>query len=418
MDSKSSVEIRGMKERVLRFLNVLLLVALVFSIFPSVSIVAYADETESEALSVVYKQEDGYEAYQGWQDAPWEESIDPWYNSSGGTTRKGYPAWSLVSPLSRGVTGYDNNIITGDNVSIITDMNKSKTDGISTLDNPFYYYNIILPSYDVTASELKFTFNYVGAGGVSFSSGGGSGFYDGHGGIAITTTDDPSLWENEDYIVWEGDRSNTAIAATSDNWWKNVICTINMAETQLEADTTYYLVVRNGTAGYHARLFANICFEFNTNVGGAAIWEGNEASTAYGREQGNGGTKLGIIDPAPSDVKVDLTKLDTCWYNHITTPLALGESNEVSFTVHADGSGSNWQSLSNWLGSCKDKVLIYDTDPTAGGGFDTSSLVPVASYATENLVFTLANEERDWPSFDGLKITANGLKADKVYYLV
>ena len=368
---------------------------------------AYANS----ASSITYTQADGYQPYQGWQDSPWDEASDPWYSSSGGTTRKGYPAWSLTAPLSKGVTGYDGRIVTGSSVSVVTDMNKTDTSGLGTYDNPYYYKNIILPSYDANASELQFTLSYVGAGGVNPVY-----LFDGHGGLLITKSDDPATWSDPANVVWEGNTSNVSVANTSDNWWKNIVCTVDAST--IDPNQTYYFVIKNGTAGQWARLYANIVFEFNTYTDKTFSWEGDETRAGYGREQGNGGTKLGIIDPATSDMTTDLSKIGYSWFNQLSSSLVLEDGGSTSVTIHADGSGSNWQSLSTWTGACASKVNVYDSDPTASGEYDVSSLMPVASASAGTLSFFLENPDRDWPSYDGVKITMSGLKSEKTYYLV
>lgn len=371
----------------------------------------FAPPAFAASNQTVYRQSAGYEPYLGWQDSPWDEASDPWYSSSGGTSRKGFPAWSLADPLSKGVTGFSGGIATGSSVSVVTDSKKTNTSGLGTYDDPYYYKNIILPSYDADADTLRFTLTYVGAGGADPVY-----LFDGHGGLLVTKSDDPATWDDPANIVWEGDSTNVSIENTSDNWWKNIVCSVD--GSKIDRDQTYYLVVKNGTAGRWARLYANIVFEFNTYTDKALAWDGDETQAGYGREQGNGGTKLGIVDPEPSSVTTDLSKLDSCWFNALSSPLNLGDDGSASVTIHADGSGSNWQSLSTWTGSCADKVNVYDSDPTGQGSFDVGSLVPVASAAAGTLGFSLANPDRDWPSYDGVNIDMSGLEGGKTYYLI
>ena len=84
----------------------------------------------------------------------------------------------------------------------------------------------------------------------------------------------------------------------------------------------------------------------------------------------------------------------------------------ATFTIHADGSGSNWQLLSTWTGQCADKVKVYAEDPLAN-----PSAEPVCTYADGTLGFSLVNPDRDWPTRDGLNITVKGLSYGKTYYL-
>ncbi len=401
-----AVRNRGVKRRLGLALACAIAAILAVSLAPGLSSSAYAETTP-----IVYSQQDGYEPYQGWQDSPWDEASDPWYASSGGTSRKGFPAWSLTDPLSKGVTGYDNGAVTGSTISVLTDMNKTDTSGSGTYSDPYYYKNIILPSYDANAATLQFTLTYVGAGGVNPVY-----LFDGHGGLLVTKSDDPASWSDPANVVWEGNASNVSVLGTSDNWWKNIVCTVDASN--IDPDQTYYFVVKNGTAGQWARLYANIVFEFNTFTDKAAVWSGDESQAGYGREQGNGGTKLGIMSPSPSEVVTDLSKIGSCWFNKMRQPMTLADDGSVSMVIHADGSGSNWQLLNTWTGTCADKVLVYDSDPTAGGSFDASALTPVASAAGGTLGFSLVNPDRDWPSYDGVKITASGLEANKTYYLV
>lgn len=371
----------------------------------------WSSQAYADTQTLAYHQSDGYEPYQGWQDSPWDEASDPWYSSSGGTTRKGYPAWSLTDPLSKGVTGYQDGIVTGSSVTVLTDMGKTDTSGAGTYGDPYYYKNIILPSYDADAATLQFTLSYVGAGGVNPVY-----LFDGHGGLLVTKSDDPAEWSNPENVVWEGSSSNVSVLNTSDNWWKNIVCTVDAGK--IDPDQIYYLVVKNGTAGQWARLYADIVFEFNTYKDKTLVWNGDEAKAGYGREQGNGGTKLGLIDPLPSDATTDLTKVTSCWYNRLSTSLILGDGGSASIAVHADGSGSNWQGLSTWTGACASKVNVYDTDPTVDGTFDASALAPVASSAAGTLGFSLVDPSRDWPSYDGVSVDMSGLEEGKTYYLV
>lgn len=378
--------------------------------------------SESAQRTVVYHQSDGYEPYQGWQDAPWIAADDPFYDqgSSSGTTRKGYPGWSLSDPLSLGVTGATvgeggaMTVGTGSTVCVVADTTKTDTSTAGTYTDPYYYKNIVLPSYDATSSAITFTFNYVGAGGADTTH-----LFDGHGGFMITTSDDPADWDNPDNVVWTANASDCSVTnmPTADNWWKTVTLTVNNSASLLSSDRTYYLVIKNGTAGKFARIYANIVFEFNTDANTTSSWDGDTSTAEYGREQGNGGTKLGIMDPEPSEVTTDLTKLGSCWFNQISTVQTLDDG-KATIRVHADGSGSNWQTISAWTSACADKMFVYDVDPTSGGSYDASSLTPVCSVAAGTLSASLFNGDRDYPSVDGVNITACGLEGGKTYYLV
>ncbi len=409
-----------------RLFRCLLCVALCSSMLPTFAMQSYADEPEAPVAnsdtSVSYSQADGYEAYQGWQDSPWDEASDPWYGSSGGTTRKGYPAWSLADPLSIGVTGYTDSsgMVTGDSVVVVTDTGKTDTSGAGSFADPLYYKNVILPSYDVTQGTIQFTFNYVGAGGVNLAY-----TLDPNtpSGIIIATSDNPDDWNSSgdpmnwvasDSVVWEATTSNTVVHNTSDNWWKNIVCSVDT--DNLEANQTYYLAIKNGTAGQWGRVYADIVFEFSTDMNRQAVWDGNVATAGYGREQGNGGTKLGVMSPDPSDVTLDLNNISSCWNNAVSTPMDYDDNGDIVFKVHADGSGSNWQTISSWTNNSE--IKVYDVDPVGQDGYNVEGIEPVATIAKGTVACSLANPDRDWPSIDGVNIALSDLESGKGYWLV
>lgn len=405
-------------------LGLILSVVLSLSMLPMFSSQAHAEESNAAPLSgraaISYSQADGYEAYQGWQNSPWDEASDPWYSSSGGTTRKGYPAWSLADPLSIGVTGYDGGMVTGDTVTVVADTNKTDTTGTGSFADPFFYKNVILQPYDVSQDSIQFMFNYVGAGGVNLAytldPNTPSGFI-----IAKSadpkdwnSSDDPKNWVASDSVVWEATTQNTIVQNTSDNWWKNITCTVDTS--CLEANQTYYLAIKNGTAGQWGRVYADIVFEFSTDMNRDAVWDGDLSSSGYGREQGNGGTKLGLMSPDPSDVTIDLGAIATCWDNTVATPMSFNDDNAIVFKVHADGSGSNWQTISSWTNNSE--IKVYDVDPVGTDGYNVEGVEPIATIANGSISCSLANPDRDWPSVDGVSIAVSDLEANKSYWLV
>ena len=398
-----------------KLLSMLLALVLVFGLLPAVPGVALAAEADTgagagQATTVTYSQADGFEPYQGWQDAQWDEASDPDYSSSGGTSRKGWSAWSLSDPLSVGVTDYDKDaqtLITGDSVKVVTDTKACKTEGEASYADPWYYKNVILSPYDVTGESISFTFNTVNPGGAGLQPDKVLKL----GGFAIATSPDPSTWDGENStVVWKAGNDDLAISQVRDNWWQQIKVTASTAN--LEAGKTYYFVLRNGTAGGWGRIYADQVFEFSADTGRTASWSGDLTAAGYGREQGNGGTKLGFTSPSPSTITTDLTKTSTVYYNTATKPVVLDADKAATFTIHADGSGSNWQLLSTWTGQCADKVKVYAEDPLAN-----PSAEPVCTYADGTLGFSLVNPDRDWPTRDGLNITVKGLSYSKTYYL-
>jgi hypothetical protein len=381
------------------------------------------DASKQAGTVTVYSQSEGYEPYTGWQDAAWVAAEDPYYaNSPSGTDRKGYPAWSLTDPLSLGVTSYDtssSSYVTGSDVKVVTDTNKTDTSTSCTYEDPYYYKNIILDSYDSTVDNT-FMLSCTAAGGAAetVDGSGGSGWRntalystdsDGNpiGGIAITTSEDPDDWSNSENVVWTGSADNTTVQAHfagADNWFFNVNLTV--PANTLEPNSTYYLVLKDGLTGGWTHLWANIVFEFHTDSAGT--WDGDLTAAGYGREQGTGGTKLGIMEPDPSDVTTDLTSLDEAWRNTVVDPVEISDDS-ATFRVHADGSGSNWQTISGIISQAS-RINVYDSlDEDAE---------PVASYSAGTLAISLANTERDAPSVDGFNISVSGLEAGKTYYLV
>lgn len=379
---------------------------------------AAAADTALSAQSITYKQADGYEAYTGWQGWPWPGGDD---SSSGGTARKGWPSLSLANPLSAGTIDYQNGaVVRGTEVTVVTDMNATDTSiEEPTASNPWYYKNIILPSYDVSQSTISFVFMGVAPGGMSSSMA---------NGIAIATSSDPSTWDGDNStIVWQASTTDVNVATAGSNWWKRV--TVTASTENLQAGKTYYLVLRAGMPMGNVTSYANMVFEFSTASEGSS-WQGDMTNVGYLGCQGTGTNKIGFFNPAWSDLKVDTT-VTSCYYNKATKKIALatqtteGEdattTTSATFRVHADGSGSNWTNIAGWqslTGTAAPNVNVYDTDPTATGSYDVSSLTPVCTASAGTITFALANPDRDWPTRDGVDISVQGLEYDKTYYLV
>ena len=380
---------------------------------------AFAAESDQNTFT----QEQGYEPYQGWQNVKWDQYNDPWYTGgTGGTSRKGHPGWSLTTPISVGVTSYDSGTMhlgtATDGVHIVTDTNKTNFDNEGVYADPHYFKNVILDPIDSTG-DIEFVFNYVGAGGADVGS---LLNPNATGGFMITKSDDPALWnDSEDPmkfvassdVVWQATTSNVVVENTDSNWCKNIHITVPAGS--LEAGQTYNLVVKNGTAARHARTFANIVFEFTTDMSAQRTWSGDLSKAGYGMEQGHGNMKFGIEEPHPSAMTTDLTQIANAWHNTVTKPLSMTEDNSVTFRVHTDGSGSNWQTLESW--QLSNSIFLYDEDPFAEGAYNVSSLTPIASnnngIACSNVV-----SDRDWPTFDGVNVTMSNLAQGKHYWLV
>lgn len=400
-----------------------LLAALIsLALLPALPAAAFAEETRGAAdQGVTYSQENGYEPYLGWQNAMWDQFSDPDYaGGTGGAAngRKGWPAWSLIGPLSIGVTKWDvssNAMTTGDAVTVVTDTAACDTSGVPTKDDPWYYKNIILEPYDLSSGSISFDLTYIGAGGAAMNP---TDMLSDGGGFLVSTSSDPADWQDPSKVLWravEGDIVTGTAGAGAANWWRNV--TVTVPADVMRANETYYFAITNNIKGGHAHFAGNIVFEFSTGSA-TSSWVGDVSAAGALREQGNGGTKVGFIDPAPEALSVDLTKAADCWYDLLSTEVSLGGEGDVSFTVHSDGSGSNHQVIADWNSIVPGKVFVFDADPCASGSFDISNMTPVASHDLGNLTHELANPDRDWPTYDGVKLTASGLEAGKTYYLV
>ena len=353
---------------------------------------------------ITYKQSDGYQPYTGWQGTAYRDTDDPLGASGGGgTNRKGYPSWSLVTPLSLGVSAYDGGATTGSEVTVVTDMNTTNLSGAGTYSDPWYYKNIILPSMDASDGTIEFTFNYLGAGGLTVSN-----LYDGNGGVIVSTSDDPADWNSSDKIAVTLDSAHTSVASTDDNWRKNV--TFSVDATNLENDQTYYFVIKNGTKSGHARSWADFVFEFSIDKNRNAIWEGDLSSVSYVGDQGDG-AKLGFYLPERSTITTNLHALASCWDNTATEPLAMDDG-VATVRVHCDGGGSNWQSTSGFASAAAGKVHVHTSDPVADGVFNADGLTEAGSIAYNQV------GEEDLPTYAGVDLAISGLEAGQTYWLV
>ena len=378
---------------------------------------AAGEASGNEATTVVYKQSDGYEPYQGWQGNPWPDSTQ---SSTGGTTRKGWPAVSLVSPLSKGVTTYENDqIVTGTgDVTVVTDMNATNdtNPAWATRADGWYFKNIILPSYDISSGSISFTITGVAPGGYTA---GNSPQY-----IGIATSDDPTTWgtygEEGSTLVWQATSSDITTSAAQSNWWK--VLTITASTTNLKANETYYFVLRDDMPIGNVTSYCDVVFEFSTNTSRTASWDGDLTNAGYGREQGNGSIKMGFLDPAPRTITTDLTKIESCFYNKATQAIQIRDDGKLGISVHSDGSGSNWITLDGWNdtnGQAITNIKFYDQKPVdSTGAYSVEGLTPVASSADGNIAVEAVNPERAFYGRDGVIITADGLQANKTYYMV
>lgn len=353
---------------------------------------------------ITYKQSDGYQPYTGWQGTAYRDTDDPLGASGGGgTNRKGYPSWSLVTPLSLGVSAFDGTATTGSEVTVVTDMNKTNLSGAGTYSDPWYYKNIILPSMDASDGTIEFTFNYLGAGGLTISN-----LYDGNGGVIVSTSDDPADWNSSENVPVTLDSAHTTVASTDDNWRKNV--TFSVDATNLENDQTYYFVIKNGTKSGHARSWADFVFEFSIDKNRNAAWEGDLSSVSYVGDQGDG-AKLGFYLPERSTITTDLHALASCWDNTATEPVAM-DNGAVTVRVHCDGGGSNWQTTSGFASAAAGKVHVYTSDPVSGGVFNADGLTEVGAIAYNQV------GEEDLPTYAGVDLAISGLEAGQTYWLV
>lgn len=377
-----------------------------------------ADESNtSNATTVVYKQADGYEPYQGWQGNPWPDDTQ---SSTGGTSRKGWPAVSLVSPLSKGVTTYsDGQIVTGTgDVSVVTDMNATNDTNPewATRADGWYFKNIILPSYDISSGSIQFTITGVAPGGYTA---GNSPQY-----IGIATSDNPETWgtyqEEGSTLVWQATSADITTSNAQSNWWK--VLTITASTANLKENETYYFVIRDDMPIGNVNSYCDVVFEFSTNTDRVASWEGDLTNAGYGREQGNGSIKVGFLDPSPRTVTTDLTMIDSCFYNKATQAIEIREDGKLGISVHSDGSGSNWETIAGWNdanGQAITNIKFYDQKPVdASGAYSVDSLTPVASLEDDNVAVEATNPSREFIGRDGVIITADGLQQGKTYYLV
>lgn len=370
----------------------------------------YSAETEcpdDPSEPITYKQSDGYQPYTGWQGTAYRDTDDPLGASGGGgTNRKGYPSWSLVTPLSLGVSAYDGGATTGSEVTVVTDMNTTNLSGAGTYSDPWYYKNIILPSMDASDGTIEFTFNYLGAGGLTVSN-----LYDGNGGVIVSTSDDPADWNSSDKIAVTLDSAHTTVANTDDNWRKNV--TFSVDATNLENDQTYFFVIKSGTKSGHARSWADFVFEFSIDKNRNAVWEGDAgglSAVSYVGDQGDG-AKLGFYVPERSTITTDLKALASCWDNTATEPVAMDDG-AVTVRVHCDGGGSNWQTTDTFAAAAAGKVHVYTSDPVSGGAFGADGLTEAGSIAYNQV------GEEDLPTYAGVDLVISGLEAGQTYWLV
>ncbi|MBO4352362.1 MAG: cell wall-binding repeat-containing protein, partial [Eggerthellaceae bacterium] len=234
-------------------------------------------------------------------------------------------------------------------------------------------------------------------------------------------SDDPSTWEGDgSTIIWEASASDISLdtnagVRSSDHWWQRMKVTVDTSN--LEQGATYYFIVRHNTACGFGRLYADVVFEFTTDVTARRTWSGDLTRAGYGREQGHGGIIFGILDPDPRGITTDLTAWDQCFSNRVADEMVPDESGVVCFTIHSGGSGSNWHSLANWT-SYANHMNVYDANPLASGEFNIDDLEPVASYEAGTLALDNAVAGVDLPTTDGVRLSVSGLSPGGVYYLV
>ena len=357
---------------------------------------------DSEA--VVYKQSEGYEPYTGWQAARYSESQDSGATGGGGAVngRTGWPAWSLTNPLSIGVSSYGNG--TGSEVTVVNDANDTNTSGENGPDNTWRYKNVILPGYNVEDNDtISFSFDYMGAGGLTASS-----VFNGEGGIIVAKSGNAADWSDPANVAVKLTASNMSVSNTNDNWRKTV--SLSVPTEKLEPDTTYYLVIKSGTRESNACTWADYVFEFSTDPGRSASWEGDLSTAAYLGNQGDG-AKLGMLDPGSGEVVTNLSSIGTAFDNKVTSPMVLN-AGKITFTATCDGGGSNHQTTSQFESAAQGKIAVYVSDPMASGSFSTAGLQTAGAISYEQA------GPVDMPTFYGVDMVVSGLEAGKTYWLV
>lgn len=357
---------------------------------------------DSEA--VVYKQSEGYEPYTGWQAARYSESQDSGATGGGGAVngRTGWPAWSLTNPLSIGVSSYGNG--TGSEVTVVNDANDTNTSGENGPDNTWRYKNVILPGYNVEDNDtISFSFDYMGAGGLTASS-----VFNGEGGIIVAKSGNAADWSDPANVAVKLTASNMSVSNTNDNWRKTV--SLSVPTEKLEPDTTYYLVIKSGTREGNACTWADYVFEFSTDPGRSASWEGDLSTAAYLGNQGDG-AKLGMLDPGSGEVVTNLSSIGTAFDNKVTSPMVLN-AGKITFTATCDGGGSNHQTTSQFESAAQGKIAVYVSDPMASGSFSTAGLQTAGAISYEQA------GPVDMPTFYGVDMVVSGLEAGKTYWLV
>lgn len=352
----------------------------------------------------VYKQSDGYEPYTGWQAARYSESQDSGATGGGGAVngRTGWPAWSLTNPLSIGVSSYGNG--TGSEVTVVNDANDTNTSGENGPDNTWRYKNVILPGYNVEDNgTINFSFDYMGAGGLTASN-----VFNGEGGIIIAKSDNAADWSDSANVAVELTASNMSVSNTNDNWRKTV--SLSVPTENLEPDTTYYLVIKSGTREGNACTWADYVFEFSTDPGRSASWEGDLSTAAYLGNQGDG-AKLGMLDPGRGEVVTNLSSIGAAFDNKVTLPMVLN-AGKITFTATCDGGGSNQQTTSQFESAAQGKIAVYVSDPMASGSFSTAGLQTAGAISYEQA------GPVDMPTFYGVDMVVSGLEAGETYWLV
>lgn len=356
-----------------------------------------------------YTQLGGYEPYQGWQGAPWY-----------GSGRACYSGWTLYNPLSLGVTGYDEGnstmtVGTGD-VKIVTDMNASNYSTSATASNPNYFKNIILDRLDARNGSLDFYLMVLAAGG------GGSNMLAGNGGVIISTSPTPSDWSNSSNVVWTAGAGDITSAGAGYAWctWSK----LTASNLTLSEDQTYYFVIKQGTSAGWSVLYGDIVFEFKVATTDAKLqdgktWDGDPARAMGAYEQGvNGGTKIGIASPDPFTMTTDLTK-SAYWHNTINEGISLDSNSAINVKLHADGSGSNHQTLAGWQAKNFTVYQKSGANINTSTGAITGTTVAAVSPASDDIgTITITAVDTNTPlGYSGVNLSIPGLTAGNSYYL-
>ena len=382
--------------------------------------------TNKIAEPCTYKQADGFEPYQGWQDSLWCEMDDLDYEERDGQPmRAGHPSISVIVPESAGVACGATEKSSGE-VKILTDLNKTKISDFKYdvankedhgLDHPSYYYNIVMEPTDT----LTLT---------SCAPGGRTGIMTSvqshrRGGVFLSTSPDPDIWFDKDdnfnsdeAVVHKLDSSVFKDSSMGPSWW--VAKTIDLTKDEGLADFLHkakdpdkiYLCISRGTSIGHSTYFADTVFEMYNPLkfeSSQTNWEGKLDQVPYGCEQGCG-VKVGFESFGSHQLTVDMTQKDL-WYNRSAVPLEKDDKGDITIKFYADGSGTNWQDISTSFS--KSQIKVYTENPVVNGAINTNT----SALAEDDYEFA-APEDSSSLTFDGVNFLLHKSQPESKYWLV